>query len=77
MGNDVGALEGLLQRGTIADVALAVGHLRLAVLVGVDRPTGDPDDARDPFVGLHQRHQAEAKCPGRTGNRNGEVGVAC
>jgi hypothetical protein len=26
-----------------------------------------------PIVGLQQRHQAEVKCPGRTGNRNGEV----
>src|ERR1017187_4878806 len=75
MDDDLCALECLLQRRAIADVALAVGHLRPAVLVRIERPAGDPDDPGDPLVGLQQRQEAEAECPGRTGNRNGEVGV--
>ena len=73
MDNDVGALERLLQRGEIADVALAVGHLRPAMLVCIERPAGDADDAGDPLVGLQQRHKAESERPGRPGNRHGEV----
>jgi hypothetical protein len=75
MEDDLGALECLLQCGAIADVALAVGHLRPAVLARIERPAGDPDDPRDPLVGLQQRHKAEAECTGRTGHRHGEVGV--
>ena len=71
--DDVGALEGLLQRCAIADVALSVGQLRPAMRVRVERPAGDPDDPGDPRVLLQQRHQAEAERPGRTGDRNGEA----
>src|SRR5664279_726210 len=73
MNDDLGALERLLQRGAIAHVALAVGHLRPTVLVRAERAPRDPDDLDDPLVGLQQRHKAEAEGPGRTGNRNGEA----
>jgi len=46
------------------------------VLVRIERPAGDPDYAGDPFVGLEQRHEAEAKRAGRTGNGDCELDSA-
>jgi hypothetical protein len=73
--HDVGAAEGLTQRVDVADVAAAVLHLRPAVLVRVERPPGDADDAPDAVVALQQRHEAEAEGAGRAGDGDGQAGI--
>jgi hypothetical protein len=71
--DDGGTGERVLERCRIADVAAPVLELRPPVLERVERPPGDADDPRDPRVGLQTRHQPEAECSGRTGDRHRET----
>ena len=70
--DDVGVAEGFFERVRLPDVALAVLHLRPAVLGGIEGPACDADDAADPVVGLQERHQPVAEGPGRAGDGDGE-----
>ena len=69
----VSVAERVPQGLRVADVAAPVLHLRPAVGGRVERAPGDAHDARHPFVGLQQGHQAEPESTGRAGHRDRQI----
>jgi hypothetical protein len=74
--DDIGVGERLLQGRFVADVPLAVLHLRPAAGGRIKRTPGDADDPLDAIIGLEQGYEAGAEGPGRAGHGDGELARA-